>query len=125
MALSSLPGNQLYERACLIASQADLRKSPHDWFREVEFPVIAKFTWMQLAIAVLIYVVTWTPVSMTFPLFIAALVYVRLKVLPKYFDAATLLLLDPLIELAPEDAPKKSASSSNLMAEGGAELVTA
>ena len=47
----------------------------------------------------------WTqaPISMTFPLFIAALVYVRLKVLPKYYDEATLLALDPLIELAPDD----------------------
>ena len=53
---------------------------------------------------------------MTFPLFIAALVYIRLKVLPKYFDMPTLLLLDPLIELAPEDAPKNSASSANLVA---------
>ena len=41
MALSSLPGNQLYERACLLASEPALRKSPHDWFREVEFPVVA------------------------------------------------------------------------------------
>ena len=103
MALSSLPGNELYERFCLVVAEPHLRKSPHEWFRSLEFPVIKSFTRLQLSIAFVIYFVTLTPISMTFPLFIAALVYVRLKVLPKYYDEATLLALDPLIELAPDD----------------------
>ena len=36
---------------------------------------------------------------MAFPLFIAALVLIRTKFLPRYFDAATLNVIDPLIDL--------------------------
>ncbi|KAH8052823.1 inorganic anion exchanger [Aureococcus anophagefferens] len=65
MALSSLPGNELWDRVKLFS------------------------------VAFLIFFVTLTPIAMTFPLFIAALVYIRTKILPKYYDAAVLELLDP------------------------------
>ena len=120
MALSSLPGNELYERFCLVIAEPALRKSPHAWFRALDFATIKSFTKLQLAIAFVIYFVTLTPISMTFPLFIAALVYVRLKVLPKYFDEATLLALDPLIELAPDD-PDGAKKDDDF--NGAAELV--
>ena len=44
----------------------------------------------------------------------------RLKVLPKYFDEATLLALDPLIELAPDD-PDGAKKDDDF--KGAAELV--
>ncbi|KAH8050901.1 inorganic anion exchanger [Aureococcus anophagefferens] len=111
-------GNELW-RFCLVIAEPALRKSPHAWFRALDFATIKSFTKLQLAIAFVIYFVTLTPISMTFPLFIAALVYVRLKVLPKYFDEATLLALDPLIELAPDDPDGAKKDDFN----GAAELV--
>ena len=49
------------------------------------------------------------------PLFIAALVFVRTKYLPKKYDARTLELIDPLIDLAPID---KTPSTADLLEEG-------
>ena len=54
-------------------------------------------------------------IGMTFPLFIAALVFVRTKYLPKKYDARTLELIDPLIDLAPID---KTPSTADLLEEG-------
>ena len=82
----------------------------------MEFPVIARFTRLQFALAVVIFFVTEVPViGMTFPLFIAALVFVRTKYLPKKYDARTLELIDPLIDLAPID---KTPSTADLLEEG-------
>lgn len=103
MAVSSLPGNELWDRFVLIISEPALRISRYNYFGLVDFSTIRKFTHLQLLAVVFIYGVTLTPLSMTFPLFIAALVYVRTKVLPKHFDAPDLLTLDPLIDLG--DAP--------------------
>ena len=54
-------------------------------------------------------------IGMTFLLFIAALVFVRTKYLPKKYDARTLELIDPLIDLAPID---KTPSTADLLEEG-------
>ncbi|KAH8063989.1 inorganic anion exchanger [Aureococcus anophagefferens] len=101
MALSSLPGNELYERFCLVIAEPALRKSPHAWFRALDFATIKSFTKLQLAIAFVIYFVTLTPISMAF----------------RY--EATLLALDPLIELAPDDPDGAKKDDFN----GAAELV--
>ena len=115
MALSSLPGNELWERVCLLVSEPRLRRSDRAWY-SLEFPVIARFTRLQFALAVVIFFVTEVPViGMTFPLFIAALVFVRTKYLPKKYDARTLELIDPLIDLAPID---KTPSTADLLEEG-------
>ena len=77
---------------------------------------IARFTRLQFALAVVIFFVTEVPViGMTFPLFIAALVFVRTKYLPKKYDARTSELIDPLIDLAPID---KTPSTADLLEEG-------
>ena len=115
MALESLPGNELWERVCLLVSEPRLRRSDRAWY-SLEFPVIARFTRLQFALAVVIFFVTEVPViGMTFPLFIAALVFVRTKYLPKKYDARTLELIDPLIDLAPID---KTPSTADLLEEG-------
>lgn len=103
MAISSLPGNELWDRFILLISEPALRKSTHDFYRAVKFQTITKFTRIQLFAVVLIYAVTLTPLAMTFPLFIAALVYIRIKILPKYFDKEDLNNLDPLISLNDDD----------------------
>ena len=99
----------------MVVAEPALRKSPHAWFRALDFATIKSFTKLQLAIAFVIYFVTLTPISMTFPLFIAALVFVRTKYLPKKYDARTLELIDPLIDLAPID---KTPSTADLLEEG-------
>ena len=115
MALESLPGNELWERVCLLVSEPRLRRSDRAWY-SLDFPVIARFTRLQFALAVVIFFVTEVPViGMTFPLFIAALVFVRTKYLPKKYDARTLELIDPLIDLAPID---KTPSTADLLEEG-------
>ena len=115
MALESLPGNELWERVCLLVSEPRLRRSERAWY-SLEFPVVARFTRLQFALAVVIFFVTEVPViGMTFPLFIAALVFVRTKYLPKKYDARTLELIDPLIDLAPID---KTPSTADLLEEG-------
>ena len=115
MALESLPGNELWERVCLLVSEPRLRRSDRAWY-SLEFPVVARFTRLQFALAVVIFFVTEVPViGMTFPLFIAALVFVRTKYLPKKYDARTLELIDPLIDLAPID---KTPSTADLLEEG-------
>ena len=96
-------------------SEPRLRRSDRAWY-SLEFPVIARFTRLQFALAVVIFFVTEVPViGMTFPLFIAALVFVRTKYLPKKYDARTLELIDPLIDLAPID---KTPSTADLLEEG-------
>ena len=104
-----------WERVCLLVSEPRLRRSDRAWY-SLEFPVIARFTRLQFALAVVIFFVTEVPViGMTFPLFIAALVFVRTKYLPKKYDARTLELIDPLIDLAPID---KTPSTADLLEEG-------
>ena len=99
MALSSLGGNELWDRFVLIVSEPALRVSTHDFFRNVPFDTIKRFTKIQLTAVCLIFVVTLTPIAMAFPLFVAALVYVRTNLLPKHFLSDDLLNLDPLIDL--------------------------
>jgi len=112
MALESLPGNELWERVCLVVSEPSLRRSDSPWY-SLDFPIITRFTRLQFSLAVVIFAVTQLPfVGMTFPLFIAALVLVRTKYLPKKYDARTLELIDPLIDLAQMD---KTPSSADLL----------
>ena len=99
----------------MLVSEPRLRRSDRPWY-SLDFPVVARFTRLQFALAVVIFFVTEVPViGMTFPLFIAALVFVRTKYLPKKYDARTLELIDPLIDLAPID---KTPSTADLLEEG-------
>ncbi|KAH8043736.1 inorganic anion exchanger [Aureococcus anophagefferens] len=65
MALSSLPGNELWDRVKLVVCEKRLRESPKDCSPSPSS--------------------SSSPIAMTFPLFIAALVYIRTKILPKYY----------------------------------------
>uniref|UniRef100_A0A6S8BLF9 Bicarbonate transporter-like transmembrane domain-containing protein n=1 Tax=Aureoumbra lagunensis TaxID=44058 RepID=A0A6S8BLF9_9STRA len=114
MALSSLGGNELWDRFVLLVSEPARRISRHDFFRTVQFDVMAKYTKLQLAAVVLIFVVTLTPVAMAFPLFIAALVYIRTRILPKHFNHSDLLSLDPLIPLDHVDHQDAEGASDDV-----------
>lgn len=93
-----------------------MRSRPARRYEAVDFSAISRFTKLQFALAFVIFFVTITPIAMSFPLFIAALVFVRTKFLPRHFSAADLEALDPLIDLAPADPPaKKTQSREDLM----------
>ena len=46
---------------CLLVSEPRLRASSHDWYRVLDFGVIARFTRLQFAAAFVIFFVTLTP----------------------------------------------------------------
>lgn len=96
MGIASFEGNTFYDRMVLMVTEPILRASHHDFFGAIEFSSIQKFTVLQLVCCVLIFGVTLTPAAMVFPLLIAALVCVRLYVLPKYFSKKELDSLDKL-----------------------------
>ena len=52
------------------------------------------FTYIQLFFVLLIYALTKTPAAIAFPLFIAILIPIRLKILPSLFSENELKLLD-------------------------------
>jgi len=94
MGIASFEGNAFYDRMVLMVTEPILRVSPHEFFEAVEFSSIQRFTWYQLVCCVLIFGITLTPADMIFPLLIAALVAVRIYVLPKYFTEKELESLD-------------------------------
>ena len=99
MGLASFAGNTFYERMCLMVTEPALRASVHPYFVNVNFDIISKFTLVQAACVIVIFVITLTPAAMVFPLLIAALVALRLFVFPKYMDDDDLQCLDELKEV--------------------------
>uniref|UniRef100_A0A7S1U2B3 Bicarbonate transporter-like transmembrane domain-containing protein n=1 Tax=Phaeomonas parva TaxID=124430 RepID=A0A7S1U2B3_9STRA len=94
MGLASFDGNQFFDRMMLMITEASQRVSSHDFFQEVSFPSIKKFTAFQLLCCAVIFGITLTPAAMVFPLLIAALVALRVYLLPKHFEDAELNSLD-------------------------------
>uniref|UniRef100_A0A7S0MVQ0 Bicarbonate transporter-like transmembrane domain-containing protein n=2 Tax=Pyramimonas obovata TaxID=1411642 RepID=A0A7S0MVQ0_9CHLO len=104
LGFASFPGNQFYDRL-LLPFQGRDRETPNEYLvadPPVKYATIRKFTAVQLSIWCVIFGVTLYPnTAITFPIFIAVLVPLRLKVLPKYFAVEDLELLDS-VAVAPE-----------------------
>ena len=96
MGIASFEGNQFYERLVLTITEPELRASQHNFFQELSFSSIKKFSYIQLACCIIIFGITLTPAAMLFPVLIAALVFMRLKLLPMYFSEEELSSLDNL-----------------------------
>lgn len=96
MGLASFDGNQFFDRLVLMVTEPVLRVSAHDFFTEIPFAAIQKFSVMQLTCCLIIFGITLTPAAMIFPLLIAALVSLRLWVVPKYFNEKEVEMLDKL-----------------------------
>ena len=101
MSLESLPGNQLFDRINIIASDKKRRKqflnTHHALYLEsVQFSKIVQFTLIQVVLLLGIWAITvWTGlIGISFPLLIMALVPFRLYVLPRYFTENELNDLD-------------------------------
>ncbi|KAM1718391.1 hypothetical protein ACFX11_026106 [Malus domestica] len=100
MAIESLPGNQFWERICLLFTAPSRRfkvlEDNHATFVEtVPFKSIAMFTVFQTLYLLVCFLLTWVPIAgVMFPMMIMLLVPVRQYVLPKFFKGAHLQDLD-------------------------------
>jgi boron transporter len=94
MGLASFDGNQFYERIMLYVTEPRLRSSQYNFFVELPFHTINRFTFIQAICCLVIFGLTLTPAAMIFPLLIAALVAIRIYGLSKYFSKKDLDLLD-------------------------------
>eukprot|EP01029_Cantina_marsupialis_P032408 TRINITY_DN9868_c0_g2_i1.p1 TRINITY_DN9868_c0_g2~~TRINITY_DN9868_c0_g2_i1.p1 ORF type:complete len:950 (+),score=326.52 TRINITY_DN9868_c0_g2_i1:44-2893(+) len=93
MGVVSLSSNQFIERLMLLFTQPRLYPSSH-YVRWVPKKSIHLFTVIQAVCLILLFVVKSSPIAITFPLFIAVLVPLRSKLLPKWFTTRHLNLLD-------------------------------
>lgn len=95
MGVVSLTGNQFFERLTLWLTDPDLYPRTH-YLRQAPTKIIHRFTLVQLVCLVVLCGITLSPNSslrLSFPLFIALLVPVRLLV-GRVFDAKHLISLD-------------------------------
>ncbi|XP_024398303.1 probable boron transporter 2 isoform X2 [Physcomitrium patens] len=100
MAIEGLPGNQFWERVCLLVTAPSRRhkvlRNNHLMFvRTVPFKVIACFTLFQLAYMLSCFAWTWIPVGgVMFPILIMLLIPARQHILPRFFNRKHLQELD-------------------------------
>jgi mannitol/fructose-specific phosphotransferase system IIA component (Ntr-type) len=106
MGVASMGGNQLFERVKLWVRDPKLYP-PTSYLRAVPKGIVHKFTAIQLACLVVLWVVKASVVGILFPLFIALLVPVRLG-LERLFKPEHLALLDSEEEV--EDAEDRIAA---------------
>ncbi len=98
MGISSLAGNEFFERFRLWAVDPRLYPSSHNFMRKVPIDVIHKFTAIQVACLAVLWVLKSSKLGLLFPVLIALLVPIRAS-LSRWFDPAHLAALD-----ADEDA---------------------
>jgi MFS superfamily sulfate permease-like transporter len=105
MGVSGLGDNGLFDRACGMLMEPALR--PALWSGGTEKPdwaqQVTRYTLTQLACVTVIFIISLNcflglngpPISIAFPFFIAALVPIREKILPKFLSEEELEILDP------------------------------
>lgn len=100
MAIESLPGNQFWERLCLLFTSPSQRykvlEENHLKFVEtVPFKVVAAFTVFQLVYLLACFGITWIPIAgVLFPVLIMLLIPVRQYILPNFLNNQHLQELD-------------------------------
>ena len=105
MGVSGLGDNGLFDRACGMLMEPSRR--PVLWLGGTEKPdwaqQVTRYTLTQLACVTVIFIISLNcflglngpPISIAFPFFIAALVAIREKILPKFLSEEELEILDP------------------------------
>lgn len=114
MGASGFLGNWLFDRMELLGMQAE-RRPAFEFLEFVQFSRVAKYTLIQLAAVLIIFVVSFNfflpegspSIAIAFPLLIAALIPIRERFLPSQFTEVELLHLDPPPELAEDLAEKE------------------
>lgn len=97
MGVTSLAGNQFYERIHMMFMQPTSKRYPKRHYNEqyVARKAMAKYTFYQLALFILLYVVkSIKSIAIAFPVIIALCVPVRSYFMPKQFTPEELILLD-------------------------------
>ena len=92
MGVVSMKGNQLFERLSLWAMDSQLYPTTH-YIRKVPNRVIHRFTALQLASLVTLWIVKVSLIAILFPLFIALLIPLRFLA-NRWFEPAHLEALD-------------------------------
>ena len=81
--------------------------------------VVRRFTFVQLLILVCIFTITFLPfVAALFPVLIAILVPLRLKVLPRLFGAENVDLMDAVGEAPPQTPEEEAAAAARASGNG-------
>lgn len=110
MGIESFAGNQFFERIQLICSEEKLRASSHAFFGQVDFHVLKRFTGYQVICCACIFVIAVIgKTAIVFPMLIAVLVPLRLKVFPKIFGVNDLHLLDEISSIEAEEMVRKAS----------------
>ena len=126
MGLASFEGNTFFSRLVLFFTdntKLDARQLP--FLDRVPMHIVRRFTLVQLLILVCIFVITLLPyVAALFPLLIAVLVPLRLYVLPRWFGAENVDLMDAVGEAPPPtqeevavDASKNGNAATDVVVE--------
>jgi mannitol/fructose-specific phosphotransferase system IIA component (Ntr-type) len=101
MGFVSLSGNQFFERLMLWITDPELYPKTH-YTRTVPRRTIHLFTAVQAACFAFLFWLTWSPLKLVFPLFIAALIPIR-QGLNRLFLPAHLAILDEVSDSQPEE----------------------
>jgi hypothetical protein len=97
LGVSSFEDNEFFYRMFLMVMDSDLRKCidhPYAYCKTMNFSTIQKYTSLQLACVFIIFIITYTPAGVIFPVLIAALIVLREYILPKFFSESDLSQLD-------------------------------
>ena len=122
LGLSSFEDNEFSYRMTLLVMEPKLRKcSPHpyDFVSALDFRVIQKYTAVQIVLCCIIFVITFTPAGVIFPVLIAMLILIRLYALPRLFSPEELDALDTHIINEASDTADSDSCCSNSGESGG------
>jgi hypothetical protein len=124
MGLSSVAGNQLFERMFLWA-KFDPQSHPRlPYVTRLTTRQLHKFTLIQfICLAILYALKAYKQTAMVFPFFIALLVFVR-KGLGRYFKEEELAVLDAEEDLPPDAEPKKLENVTEALEKEASEAET-
>jgi hypothetical protein len=95
MGMSSFADNQFVERIILYFTDPELRECNHNFFKELKFGFITKFTMIQFIICAIIFIVTLTPAAVIFPVLIGVLIPFRLWLVYYFLDDKDVNVIDP------------------------------
>jgi len=124
MGIASFGGNTFFSRLVLFFTdntKLDARRLP--FLGRVPMSVVRRFTLVQLLILVCIFTLTLLPfVAALFPVLIAVLVPLRLKVLPRIFGAENVDLMDAEGEAPPQTPEEEAAAAARASGNSAAHV---
>ncbi len=114
MGFSGLPGNNVYQRAKLLLMERSMH--PPSRFSHLPLAKVHAYTLLQLSIVGLLFLISRTPVALSFPIFVILTIPLRLR-LPRltngFFSEADLAALDGTDEPdEPGGVPPKAAAAA-------------